>query len=124
MIEICLQELKKEEGKKVDLRYPEVIAIKQIEIPREQLADFCRRHHVRRLALFGSVLRQDFRPDSDVDVLVAFEPEAQVGFMALGRMKSKLSALLQRPVDLVPQEGLKPVIREAVLTNAEELYAA
>ncbi len=100
------------------------MALPRIEIPRDQLADFCRRHHVRRLALFGSVLRQDFRPDSDVDMLVAFEPEAQVGFMALGRMKRELSALLQRPVDLVPQEGLKPIIREAILTSAEELYAA
>jgi predicted nucleotidyltransferase len=100
------------------------MALPRIEIPRDQLADFCRRHHIRRLALFGSVLREDFRPDSDVDVLVAFEPEAQVGFMALGRMKRELSALFQRPVDLVPQEGLKPIIREVILTSAEELYAA
>lgn len=96
----------------------------RIEIPQDKIADFCRRYHIRSLSIFGSALRGDFRPDSDVDVLVEFEPEAQVGFIALGRMQRELSALLQRPVDLVPREGLKPKIREAVLSSAEELYAA
>ena len=95
-----------------------------LEIPKEALAAFCCRYQVRRLALFGSVLRQDFRLDSDVDVLVEFEPEARVGFLALSRMQRELSELIGRPVDLVPREGLKPVIREAVLSSAEELYAA
>jgi predicted nucleotidyltransferase len=95
----------------------------RIPIPQKRLADLCRRYHVRRLALFGSVLRDDFRPDSDVDVLVLFEPDARVGFMALGHMKRELSALFHRPVDLVPQDGLKPVIRESVLSSAEEVYA-
>jgi predicted nucleotidyltransferase len=95
-----------------------------IQIPRKQLVELCRRYHVRRLALFGSVLRNDFRPDSDVDVLVLFEPDAQIGFMALGHMKRELSVLFRRPVDLVPQDGLKPVIRESVLSSAEEVYAA
>ncbi len=96
----------------------------RLEIARDQIADFCRRYHVRRLALFGSVVREDFTSDSDVDVLVAFEPEARIGFMTLGRMKRELGALFQRPVDLVPQDGLKPSIRESVLSSAEELYAA
>lgn len=95
-----------------------------VDISKEELADFCRRYHIRRLSLFGSALRKDFGPDSDVDVLVEFEAGAQVGFLALSRMRRELSALLGRPVDLVPREGLKPVIREAVLSSTGELYAA
>ncbi len=96
----------------------------KIEIPQQSIINFCRRYRVRRLALFGSVLRDDFRPDSDVDVLVDFEPDAQIGFMTLNRMQRELSELLQRPVDIVPQEGLKPRIRQGVLSNAEVVYAA
>ena len=96
----------------------------KIEIPEGKIAEFCRRHRVRSLSLFGSVLREDFDSDSDVDVLVEFEPDAQVGFIAMSRMQREFSALLGRPVDLVPREGLKPIIREAVLSSAEELYAA
>ena len=96
----------------------------QMTIPRDRVADFCRRNQIRRLDLFGSVLREDFRPDSDVDVLVEFEPEAQIGFIALGRMRRELSELLRRPVDLVPRAGLKPKIREIVLSSAEVIYAA
>ena len=99
------------------------MAQSHIPIPRKQLAELCRRYHVRRMALFGSVLRDDFRPDSDVDVLVLFQSDARLGFMALGHMQRELSALFQRPVDLVPQDGLKPVIRESVLSSAEEVYA-
>jgi len=73
---------------------------------------------VQRLALFGSVLRDDFNPESDVDVLVSFDPNAKISFMTLGKMKRELSMLFQRPVDLVPQEGLKPAIREEVLLSA------
>jgi len=96
----------------------------RIQVPEKQIAAFCRRNQIRRLALFGSVLRDDFRPDSDVDVLVAFEAGARVGFLALGRMQRELSALLGRSVDLVPLEGLKPTVREQVLPRAEVLYAA
>jgi len=96
----------------------------QVTIPRDKIADFCRRNQVRRLDIFGSVLREDFEPDSDVDVLVEFEPEAQVGFMALSRMQRELATILGRPVDLVLREGLKPRIREAVLSSAEVIYAA
>jgi predicted nucleotidyltransferase len=96
----------------------------KIKTTQDQIADLCRRYHVRRLALFGSVLRDDFSSTSDVDVLVTFEPQAQIGFMTLGRMKRELAALFQRPVDLVPQDGLKPAIRDEVLKSAEVLYAA
>ena len=96
----------------------------KIKIRQDQITDFCRRYQVQRLALFGSVLRDDFAPASDVDVLVTFEPQAQIGFMTLGRMKRELAALFQRPVDLVPQDGLKPMIRDEVLNSAAVIYAA
>ncbi len=96
----------------------------KIQIPAAQITEFCRRNRISRLSLFGSVLREDFRPDSDVDVLVEFEPEAQIGMMAYSRIQRELSELLRRPVDLVPQKGLKPRIRNAVLASAEVVYAA
>ena len=96
----------------------------KISISKRQLAAFCQKYQVRRLALFGSVLRDDFRADSDVDVLVQFLPEAKVSFITLGKMQRELSSLFQRPVDLVPQDGLKAVIRDEVLTSAQEVYAA
>ncbi|SRR3990172_5139270 len=95
----------------------------RIPLPTARLAEFCRRNRIRRLSLFGSVLRDDFRPDSDVDVLVEFEPETMVGFMALSRMQRELSELLGRRVDLVPRNGLKPVIRDSVLASAVDVYA-
>lgn len=94
------------------------------QIPSKELEAFCRRYQVRRLSLFGSVLRDDFRTDSDIDVLVLFEPGARVSFLTLGKMQRELSAIFRRPVDLVPQDGLKPVIRETVLSSAQEVYAA
>jgi len=66
-----------------------------IDVPKEQIAEFCRRNHIRRLALFGSVLRDDFGPDSDVDVLVEFEPGARVGLMRLAGMEIELGDLLR-----------------------------
>ncbi len=94
-----------------------------ITVPQAEIAEFCRRNQIRTLELFGSVLRADFRPDSDVDVLVEFEPETPVGLLALGRMQRELVRLFQRPIDLVPKEGLKPLIRDAVLQNTEVVYA-
>jgi len=98
--------------------------MKNIRIPREKLQAFCRQYQVRRLALFGSFARGEAGPHSDVDLLVAFQPGAQVGFLTLGRMKRELAEMLQASVDLVPQDGLKPVIRETILAEARELYAA
>ena len=96
----------------------------KISIPKKPLRRFCEQYHVRRLALFGSAIRDDFGPDSDIDLLVLFEPGARVSFLTLGRMQRELSVMFNRRVDLVPQEGLKPVIREAVLASAQEVYAA
>jgi predicted nucleotidyltransferase len=102
---------------------PSAPAQSHIPIPYQALAEFCQRNHIRRLALFGSVLRHDFRPDSDVDVLVDFEPGTQVGMFTLIHMQDELANLVQRPVDLVLQDGLKPVIRDSVLNSALEIYA-
>ena len=96
----------------------------KLSIPLPQLAEFCHRNHIHQLLVFGSALRDDFRPDSDVDLLVEFEPGAPVGFLALSRMQRELAALFGRPVDLVPKQGLKATIREAVLASAEVVYAA
>lgn len=98
--------------------------IRDLDFPIEEIKVLCQRYRVRELALFGSALRDDFDASSDVDLLVEFEPEAQVGFMTLARMQRELSAILQRQVDLVPKGGLKPRIRQAVLSGAEVLYAA
>jgi hypothetical protein len=94
-----------------------------ISVSFEEVQRFCRRNHVSKMAIFGSVLRSDFRPDSDVDVLVVFEPNTRVSFMTLGRMKRELEAIFHRPVDLVPQDGLKPTIRDEVLSTAHVIYA-
>ena len=96
----------------------------KIPIPIDQIEGFCSRNRIRRLSIFGSALRDDFRPDSDVDVLVEFEPGAQVGLFALLSMQQELSALLNRSVDPVPQNGLKSVIRDSVLADAQVIYAA
>jgi len=97
----------------------------RIAVDSSALADFCRRHAIRRLALFGSVLRDDFRPDSDVDVLVEFVPEHVPGFLALGRMEEELSGLLAgRRIDLVTPKFINRRLRQAVLDSAEVVYAA
>ena len=95
-----------------------------LPIPLEELAHFCSRYQVRELALFGSMLRQDHGPDSNIDLLVSFQPVARVTFLMLARMQRELEALLGRKVDLVPKDGLKPVIRDHVLATARVLYAA
>lgn len=95
----------------------------QISIDREKIADFCRRNHIRRLALFGSVLRDDFGPDSDVDILVEFEA-GHVPGLAFIRLEQELSRILGgRRVDLVTPKFLNERIRDRVLSDAEVQYA-
>jgi uncharacterized protein len=96
----------------------------RVDLPRERIAEFCRRHRIRRLALFGSVLRGDFRDDSDVDVLVEFDPDARVGLFTLGAMEIELSGLLGRRADLRTPEDLSRHFRETVAADAEVVYAA
>ncbi len=90
----------------------------RIEVPREKIADLCRRHHIRRLALVGSVLRDDFRADSDVDVLVEFEPEHVPGLGFFAR-EAELSEILGRKVDLNTPGFLSPRFRDEVRRDAE-----
>ncbi len=94
-----------------------------LSIPKDEIADFCRRHHVRRLSLFGSVLTGEFRPDSDVDVLVEFEDGHTPGY-AFFAMEEELSGILDREVDLNTPNFLSRYIRERVLKEAEVQYAA
>jgi predicted nucleotidyltransferase len=93
----------------------------RIAVPRGRIADFCRRHHIRRLAFFGSVLRDDFTPESDVDVLVEFKAGRTPGF-AFGRIQDELSAILGRRVDLKTPQELSKYFCDEVLAEAKELY--
>jgi predicted nucleotidyltransferase len=94
-----------------------------IEMSREQISQFCRRHRIRRLALFGSILRDDFAPESDIDVLVEFEPGTQVGLRFFD-IERELSALFGRQVDLNTPGFLSKYFRERVLAEAEVQYDA
>ena len=94
-----------------------------MDVPRDQIADFCRRHHIRKLALFGSVLRDDFQPESDIDVLVEFEPGHIVGFEMID-MEEELARLFGgHKVDIVQEKYLNARLRGRVLAGAEVQYA-
>ena len=95
----------------------------QIDIDRNALVAFCKHHRIRRLAFFGSVLRDDFRADSDVDVLVEFDPEAAVGLITLAKIEAELAELLGRRVDLRTPADLSPYFRNEVLADARVEYA-
>ena len=94
----------------------------RIDVPEAGIADFCRRHHIRWLALFGSVLRDDFRPESDVDVLVEFEPDQRYTYFTLAQIEDELSILLDRKVDLHMPKTLHPFLRDKVLGQAKTIY--
>jgi hypothetical protein len=94
-----------------------------ISVPKDVFSEFCRRHHIRRLAFFGSVVRADFRPDSDVDVLVEFEP-GHVPGLAFFAIEDDLTRILGCKVDLHTPAFLSPYIRAEVLAEAEVLYVA
>lgn len=93
-------------------------------IPKNLIAEFCRRHHIRKLSIFGSYLREDFRPDSDIDFLVEFEPGHVPGLMRLAGMERELSELLGgRKVDLRTARDLSRYFRDRVVASAEVQYA-
>jgi predicted nucleotidyltransferase len=94
----------------------------RVRVPPKKLAEFCRKHHIKKLSFFGSVLREDFRPDSDVDVLVEFEPGHTPGF-AIISMEDKLSRLLGRKVDIRTPPDLSRYFREQVVREAKAAYA-
>lgn len=95
-----------------------------ITISRERLAEFCRKHGLRKLAFYGSVLRDDFRPESDIDVLVEFQPGRTPG-LGIVDMETELSQLLGggHKVDIVTEKSLNPRLRERILESAEVQYA-
>ena len=96
---------------------------KNLLIPKDKIADFCHRHHIRRLSIFGSALREDFGPDSDIDVLVEFDTGQEPGF-AFFDMQDKLSELMGRKVDLHTPGFLSRYFRSKVMEEAEVQYAA
>ena len=97
----------------------------RININRARLEAFCQRWGVAELALFGSVLREDFRPDSDVDVLVEFEPDARISLFDMVEMQDELKALFGHKVDLVEGQGLRnPYRRHEILKSRQVIYAA
>ena len=96
-----------------------------IELPKDKIASFCKKHHIRKLSLFGSVLRDDFGPNSDVDVLVEFEQDHVPSFFRLFDMEDELSVLFGgRKVDLRTPEDLSRHFRQSVLATARVQYAA
>ncbi len=95
-----------------------------IDIPNERLAEFCRRNHICRLSLFGSILRDDFGPDSDVDFLVEFEPGKTPGLFGIAAMEIELSEMIGRKADLRTVEDLSRYFRDEVVREAELQYAS
>jgi hypothetical protein len=99
-----------------------------VQLPEEKLVEFCQRWKVSELALFGSVLRDDFRPDSDVDVLITFAPDAKRGLMTLAKMKYELENLLEREVDLVSKYAIETshnwIRRNEILGTTQVIYVA
>ena len=100
----------------------------RIPIDRNKIAEFCRRWKITEFALFGSVLRDDFRPDSDVDVLVTFAPDAEWSLFDHVDMEEELSAILDRKVDLISRRAIERsdnwIRRKAILSTAEPVYVA
>ena len=100
----------------------------RISVDHPRIAEFCQSHQIERLAMFGSVLRDDFRPDSDVDVLVSFAPGARCGLFDLVRMEEELGAILGRKVDLVEREAVEQsenyIRRQYILDSEEPVYVA
>lgn len=95
-----------------------------IQVPRQGLTEFCLRHHIRKLSFFGSVLRDDFLPSSDVDVLVEFEDGLSPGLLGLAGMERELSVLLGRRADLNTRGFLSPYFAAEVLREAQTQYVA
>jgi hypothetical protein len=94
-----------------------------LKVSKKKIEDFCKKHHIRKLSLFGSVLRDDFRSDSDVDVLVEFDPNHIPGLIRLAGMEFELSEILGRTVDIRTAQDLSRYFRQEVLHSAEVQYA-
>lgn len=101
-----------------------MISLGVVDIDETKLAAICQRYHVQELAVFGSAAKGEMRPGSDIDLLVEFLPEAEIGLLEHAGLMLELSELLGRRVDLVSKRGLKPLIRDAVIREARPVYAA
>ena len=98
---------------------------RKFRLPRRKIAEFCQRWSVTEFSVFGSVLREDFRPDSDIDVLVSIDPGAHIGLFELAQMQIELEKMFKRPVDLVEKEGIRnPYRRREILKTAQVIYAS
>ena len=100
----------------------DVFSITNISIPSETINQFCQRHHIQKLSFFGSVLRDDFSPESDLDILVEFKPKHIPGLIRLSAMEQELSTIFQRQVDLRTPEDLSCYFRQEVLDSAVIQY--
>ena len=107
----------------MEVRQPVVMSAR-IHIPHDRIADFCQRHRIRTMSLFGSVVRSDFTLDSDVDVLVEFEPGSTPGLAFFSDLPDELSEILGRRVDLNTPQCLSPYFRQEVLDEAETIYVS
>jgi uncharacterized protein len=103
------------------------MTITAIDLPLEKIAEFCHQWQVTELALFGSVLRDDFRPDSDIDVMVQFHPEAHPTFSTLDQMEAELKTIFDRDIDLITRQGIEAsrnyLRRHEILSSAQVIYA-
>ena len=96
---------------------------KPINIPKKQIEEFCKKHHIRKLSLFGSILRDDFNPESDVDILVEFDPAHIPGLIRLAGMELELTKILGHKVDFRTVQDLSHYFRDEVIESAEVQYA-
>ena len=94
----------------------------RVNLTKEQIAEFCRKHHIKKFAFFGSILRDDFRSDSDIDILVDLEPGAPIGLFEMADMEIQLSDMAGRKVDLRTPQDLSKYFRDKVVKEAEILY--
>ena len=94
-----------------------------IKMPKEKIAEFCKRHHIRKLSLFGSALRDDFSPESDLDILVEFDPAHIPGFIRLAGMEIELTEILGRKVDMRTAQDLSRYFRDEILNSSKVQYA-
>ena len=102
----------------------QVLHLGGIQVGSPTLAELCRRYSVKELSLFGSAVRGEMRPESDIDILVEFEPGVRIGLIKFESLIDELGSLAGRKVDLVTKRGLKPWVRPTVLKDARVIYAA
>ena len=98
---------------------------KKFRLPRKKIAEFCKRWSITEFSVFGSVLREDFRPDSDIDVLISIDPKAHIGLLEIAKIQIELENMLKHPVDMVEKERLRyPYRKNEILRTAQLVYPA